>query len=141
MFATFLATIMVLVFIIANVIRQKKKGKMFSPSTQNKLFCCVFVMIAGATAANGLFHFIHGLFGYSDFPAPFGIFVGNSMFTNISNVIWGLINFTVCIFVFLSFRKSISKWLFTVCFLVGFIFISLMLRFVLLVDYFQTHTF
>ena len=141
MFATFLATVIIIVFVIANIVRQKKRGKMFQPTTENKILCCVLIFIAGATAANGLFHFAHGLLGCSDFPAPFGVFAGNSTFTDISNVIWGLINFTVTAFVILSYRKSVQKWMFIVNFLCGFAFIALMLRFVLLAGYFLTHTF
>ena len=141
MIATFLATAMVTVFIVANLIRQKKSGKMFQPASENRVICCIFIMIAGATAANGLFHFAHGFLGYSDFPAPFGVFVGNSMFTNISNIIWGLLNFAVTAFVSISYRKSVPKWLFAASCFVGFLFIALMLRFVLLAEYFQTHTF
>jgi hypothetical protein len=139
MFATFLATAAVCVFVIANVIRQRKSVKMFEPTTRNRLVCCVFALLAGVTSANGLFHFSHGILGYSDFPAPFAMMVNNSLFTNISNFIWGLFNFSVATFVILSYRKSIPQWLFVVCFITGFIFIAFMLRFVLLAGYFQTH--
>lgn len=141
MFATSLATAMVFVFVVANIIRQRKSGKMFEPTTKNMFLCCVFVLVAGATSVNGLFHFLHGILGYSEFPAPFAMVVINRLFTNISNIIWGLFNFSVATFVILSYRKSVSQWLFAGCFITGFIFIAFMLRFVLLAGYFQTHAF
>ena len=82
---------------------------MFAPTTKNTFICCVFVLIAGATAANGLFHFIHGILCFSAFPAPFAKFVNSGFFTNVSNVIWGLFNFFVTTFVTLSYRNSLPK--------------------------------
>ena len=141
MFATTLATIMVTVFIIANVIRQRKNGKLFTPATDKVLVCCIFVFIAGAAAANGLFHFVHGIGRYSDFPAPFAVLMSSAVITNVANVIWGVINFAISVFVILSYRKSMPKWLVIISFLVGFIFIAFMLRFVLLISYHESHMF
>jgi hypothetical protein len=141
MFATTLATIMIGAFVIANLIRQKRNGQMFAPATQNTLFCCVFILIAGATTANGLFHFIHGVLGYSDFPAPFAVVTGGVLFTNISNIVWGLLNFAVATFVTLSYRKSVAKPVFIIFFIIGFAAIALLLRFLLLADYYQLHSF
>ena len=92
---------------------------MFVPATQNKVLCCVFIMIAGATTANGLFHFVHGLLGYSDFSAPFAVITGGEIFTNISNMIWGLLNFAVATFVILSYRKTVPKVLFISSMIIG----------------------
>lgn len=138
---TSLATLMVFVFVIVNVVRQKKSGKMFEPAVKNVFICCAFIFVAGATAANGLFHFVHGILGYSEFPAPFASIFDSRLFSNISNVIWGLFNFAVTTFVALSYRKSVPKWVFAVSFIIGFVFIACMLRFVLIAGYFQTHAF
>jgi hypothetical protein len=129
------------IFVIANMVRQKRNGKSFAPATQNKMLCCVFILIAGETTANGLFHFVHGLLRYSDFPAPFTVITGGELFTNISNIIWGFLNFTVAIFVVLSYRKTVPMMLFILIFFIGFSFVSLLLRFAHLPDYYQLHSF
>ena len=138
---TILATLMVFAFGTINVIRQRKGGKMFDPATKNVFICSAFVFVAGATSANGLFHFAHGILGYSEFPAPFAKIFGSGSFSNISNAIWGLFNFAVAIFITLSYRKSVPKWVFAVCSIIGFVFIAYMLRFVFLAGYFQPRAF
>jgi len=105
------------------------------------LASCAAVFVGGATSANGLFHFAHGVLGYGEFPAPFARIVAGAVFSDISNVIWGLLNFSVSMFVTVAYRKALPKWAFVVCFVVGFVTIALLLRFVLLVGYFQAHAF
>ena len=141
MLATFLATTMVFVFVLANLIRQRKTGKMFEPTSRSTIVRCVFVLVAGATFANGLFHFSHGALGYGEFPAPFAKFVNSSVFSDVSNVVWGLFNLAVTTFVTLTYRKSLPTWIFATCFVIGSIVIAYLLRFVLLADYFHTHAF
>lgn len=138
---TILGTLAIFAFLIINIIRQKKSGKMFEPATKNVFICCVLVLVAGATTANGLYHFGHGILGLSEFPAPFAKIFGNGLFSNISNVVWGLLNFAVATFITLSYRKSVPKWVFAVCYVIGFVLIALMLPLVFLPGYFQTHAF
>lgn len=141
MAATFLATTLTLVFVALNLMRQLKTGKLFAPTYTRKSVCCLVVFVGGATLANGVFHFLHGILGYSEFPAPFAMLVEHRVFTNASNIVWGLFNFFVTIFIALSYRSSLRKFWFCLFLFIGFIFTFLMLRFVLLADYFQTHAF
>jgi len=49
---------------------------------------CIF---SGVLFANAIPHLVHGISG-EVFPAPFGYLLGNGVWHNLSNVIWGFIN-------------------------------------------------
>lgn len=143
MFATTLASLVVIAFIINNVqkYKSKKGGKITNTVPMPKMYGYKSAFAAGVLISNGLFHFLHGILGYGEFPAPFAFVLGYGIPTDISNIVWGLFNFVAAFVLIMRCKKSATKWILVLLFIVGIIVMSLLLKFVLLSGYFKTHLF
>jgi len=143
MLATFMATTAVIAFLVANVRRysNKKDGKITDTVPMPKLHGYISFFAAGVVTSNGFFHFIHGVLGYSEFPAPFAKLLGYGISTDISNIVWGFFNLTVAFILIIRSKKSATKWMLVLFFITGTLTMSILLRFVLLSGYFSAHTF
>ncbi len=142
MFASFLATVAVIAFLFAMIRRyQDGSGTITDAVRMPKLYSYLSAAFAGVVIANGLFHFVHGILGYGEFPAPFAKVFGRGFASDISNICWGLFNFIVAIVLIMRCRNSASKFTLVLFFIVGLIGMSFLLRFVLLIGYFRTHPF
>ena len=87
---------------------------------------CFFL---GAFFVNSVPHFIHGISG-DFFPTPFANPPGKGLSSPLLNVIWGLINMIVCLFLYnASMISTSNKWT-IILFAVGFVAMSIRLSFV-----------
>ena len=143
MFASFLATAAVIAFIVVNARRYQGQniGRITDAVTMPAMNAVISALAAGVVTANGLFHFLHGALGFGDFPAPFGQLLGRGLPSDISNIVWGLFNLAVATLLALRSRKSIPFWKFTLFLVLGAAAMGLLLRFVLLAGYFNSHGF
>lgn len=143
MFVAFLVTAAIIGFIVRNLLKyqNKKNGKNTGELLEPKKYKYLYVFVAGVVTANGLFHFLHGILGYGEFPAPFEKLLGHGIPTDISNIVWGLFNFAVVFLLTIRYKKAVPKWTFVLLFILGVVAMSLLLRFVLVSGYFQTHPF
>ena len=147
MFASVLASLMVLAFVANNIRKhsvRKRSGQDKSERVSvSKAEGCVSAVLSGTVAANGLFHFLHGVLDYRDFPAPFAEVLGRGLTSDVSNIIWGLFNLILAAILVQRHRntEALGRVQFALFFLLGLVGVSLLLRFVLLASYFATHPF
>jgi hypothetical protein len=143
MFVAFLVTVVVIGFLVRNLqkYKNKKNGKNAGTLSESKKYRYIYVFAAGVVTANGLSHFLHGILGYGEFPAPFAKLLGHGTLTDISNIVWGLFNFAVVFLLIIRYKKSVTKWKFVLLFILGVVAMSLLLRFVLISGYYKTHPF
>lgn len=134
MFATFLAFAAVIAFLVANVQKygNEKDRKITNAVPMPKIHGYTSAFSAGVLLSNGLFHFLHGILGYGEFPAPFAKVLGHGIPADISNIVWGIFNFTAAFVLIMRCRKSFAKWMLAFLLIIGAIIIALPLRFVLL---------
>lgn len=137
---TVLATFAVIAFLVTNI-KKYHGGKITSAVAMSKQQGMKSALAAGIVTANGLMHFIHGIFGYVDFPAPFAKMFGHGLPADIANVLWGLFNLMAAILLVIRCRKSLPKWQLILLILTAAFLMFLLLRFVLLKGYFNTHLF
>lgn len=91
-------------------------------------FIACFFM--GVFLVNSIPHFIHGISG-DYFPTPFANPPGKGMSPPFLNVMWGLLNMSVCFLLYKASKISISnKWA-IILFLIGFVAMSIRLSFAL----------
>lgn len=143
MFATFLASAAVIGFLSLNIrkYRSRKGEKIMEAVPVCKIDSYKSAFAAGVVTSNGLFHFLHGILGYDEFPAPFAKVFGRGIPTDISNIVWGFFNLAVAYVLIIRCKKSDTKWTFILLFISGTVIMALLLRFVLLSRYFKTHPF
>lgn len=139
---TFFASLAVLAYIVINILRRRDPSKSRTVS-QTKAESYVSAVLSGGVSANGVFHFLHGILNYRDFPAPFGAMLGGGLVNDISNIIWGLFCLSMALILIQRHQKLkvLATWQFALLFLFGFTGISLLLYYVFLPDYFATHPF
>lgn len=88
---------------------------------------CFFL---GVFLVNSMPHFIHGISG-EYFPTPFANPPGKGLSSPLINVIWGLINITVCIFLYMASKiTTTNKWT-IILFVIGFVAMSIRLSYAL----------
>lgn len=88
MIASFLATAAVIAFLLAMIRRyQGSSGTITDAVRMPKLYGYLSAAFAGVMIANGLFHFLHGILGYREFPAPFAKVFGRGLASDISNMV------------------------------------------------------
>jgi hypothetical protein len=145
---TFFASLAVLAYIVITAWNHRGQGqsKTASPMksvSQTKAESVISALLAGVIGGNGLFHFLHGILNYQDFPAPFAAMLDGGFITDVLNVLWGLFCLTMSYSLIRRYRriKTIASGQFGLVYLVGLIGISLLLRFVLLSTYFSMHAF
>ncbi|GFP75810.1 hypothetical protein [Clostridium fungisolvens] len=143
MFATSLASMAVIAFLIANVQKYKikKDGKTSENVPISKIYGYILALAAGAVTSNGLFHFLHGILGYGEFPAPFAKVLGRGIPADISNILWGLFNFIAAFVLISRCKKSENKYIIALSFIIGATLMSFLLKFVFLLGYFKSHAF
>ena len=110
MFASFLAIIAVIGFIVRNLLKyqntknESNTGELSGP----KEYRYIYTFIAGVLTANGFFHFVHGILGFGEFPAPFAKLLGRGIPSDISNIVWGLFNFAIVVLLIKRYKNGIS---------------------------------
>ena len=119
MFPTYLAVVVIIAFLMVRVLQRNSKN--ISPLNYR-----IRSFFVGVLLANSIPHFIHGVSG-ENFPAPFGYLLGPGIPTVISNVIWGIINFTIAYYFYMSLNERRFEKSFRILILSGFTVTSIVL--------------
>jgi len=129
---TYLACGAVIAFLAANIFKylsNKTHEKSIPETVHENWYNYISSLGAGVLFTNGFMHFIHGILGLDDFSAPLSKLLGHGLPTDISNIIWGSFNFIIAFNLIKRCKKSLSKKLVVLLFIIGIVVMSIFLRF------------